>query len=740
MDAPAQRRRRRPAVSCTLCRQRKIRCNKETPCSNCVRSKTGSCVYNNPETPLPRRSHVTPRPAPRNHVASSSPSAGSSSIGIANSAPTNDVDETTSASSVACDSGIGGKSAARQRPQPPVEGPKSTIQTTSTHIGGTFHIEADDRVANKSRGSSRNIIHKTRVFGQSHWVNGVSMVLQIPPVLELYLRQDTMDISSKLQRCKALARMIKAHRTPAWPRPPTAELPAKEVADELIDCYLRTSERVYRVVHIPSFRRDYDALWTPGETRSTAFIVQLKLILAIGATTYDEAFSLRELAMQWVYEAQTWLSEPGLKSQLSIRALQTSVLLLLARESTGVGETLVWTVAGSLLRTAIYMGLHRDPAKLPGVSPFDAEMRRRLWNTILELELQSSMASGGPPLLSLVDFDTRPPANMDDEQLEAEEPVAQPDDELTQTSLAIALRRTFAARLAVLKFLNDASSPGTYTEALRLDAELRDVYKTLRRTLRGYDLDNASPNVSFESRYIDILLLRYLSAIHTPFFGPSLHDVAEYAFSRRVVIDSALKIWSAACLSETTAATRSTSQAAPSPGGQDMARFVTNGSGFFRTTVFQAGTLAALELRAQLQEDAPGPTLVRSDLLAALRECKAWSLRCIEVGETNIKGYLLVSLLAAQVNCYLATGDEAVAECDVPMRLVEAAAEIEDECLALLEAMVAPGEAAAHGGCGVHDASSSATPSMDLMSEWDSLMTDDPLLGSNSGFQFGWSV
>jgi len=127
-----------------------------------------------------------------------------------------------------------------------------------------------------------------------------------------------------------------------------------------------------------------------------------------------------------------------------------------------------------------------------------------------------------------------------------------------------------------------------------------------------------------------------------------------------------------------------------------MARFVTNGSGFFRTTVFQAGTLAALELRAQLQEDAPGPTLVRSDLLAALRECKAWSLRCIEVGETNIKGYLVMSLLAAQVNCYLAAGDEAVAECDVPMRLVEAAAEIEDECLALLEAMVAPGEATAH--------------------------------------------
>ncbi|UNI15444.1 hypothetical protein JDV02_001978 [Purpureocillium takamizusanense] len=698
-------------------------------------------------------------------------------MSVDKSALTNDADESRSASSAACDSNLGGKTTpARQRLRPLAEGLEGTIQTTSTHIGGTFHIEVDERLASKARGSSRNIIHKTRVFGQSHWVNGVSMVLQIPPVLESELRRDTLGISSKLQKCKALARIIKSRRTPAWPTPPTRELPPKEVADELVDCYLRTSERVYRVVHIPSFRRDYDALWTPSlETCSNeGFIVQLKLILAIGATTHDEGFRHRESATRWVYEAQTWLSEPGLKSQLSIRALQTSVLLLLARESTGVGETLVWTAAGSLLRTAMYMGLHRDPARLlPGVSsPLDAEMRRRLWNTILELELQSSMASGGAPLLSLLDFDTRPPGNMDDERLEeAEEPVAQADGELTQTSVAIALRGTFAARLAVLKFLNDASSPGTYVEALRLDAELRDVYKAVRRTLQGYgsDISSSSLGVHFESQFIDILLLRYLSALHAPFFGPSLHNPAEYAFSRRVVTDSALRIWSATGLSDdataavathsasqTTTTTTSSSSSSSSSGRRDMARFVTNGSGFFRTTVFQAGTLAALELRAQLQEqeDTPGPTLVRGDLLAVMRACKAWSMRCIEAGETNVKGYLVMSLLAAQVDWYLAASgnDESAGPTSVgnddegagslPRRLVEAAAETEDECLAVLEAMVAPGGPTAHGGCGAHGASlSPATPSMDLMSEWDSLMTDDALLGSNSGaFQFLWGV
>ncbi|KAJ6443639.1 C6 transcription factor [Purpureocillium lavendulum] len=686
---------------------------------------------------------------------------------------TGNVNKSTTASSPANEMSSGSKATEAQRPPRSVEGLRSTIQTTTTNIGGTFHIEADDRVPSKSRGSSRNIIHKTRVFGQSHWVNGVSQVLQIPPALEVHLREDALGVASKLQRCKALARIIKSHRTPSWPTSPTADLPPKEVADELVDCYLRTMERVYRVVHIPSFKRDYEALWTSSETPSMTFIVQLKLILAIGAPIYDEAFSLRESATRWVYEAQTWLSEPGLKSQLSIKALQISVLLLLARESTGVGETLVWTAAGSLLRTAMYMGLHRDPARLPpgggGGSAsrlLDAEMRRRLWNTILELELQSSMASGGPPLLSLLDFDTRPPGNWDDEQLEQpieaadggggggghdDEAVLQPprpDDQLTQTSVAIALRKTFAARLAVLKFLNDASSSGTYTEALRLDGELRGVYRDLHETLRGYGAHGESSSKwQFERRFVDILLLRYLSALHAPFFGPSLHE-PEFAYSRRVVTDSSLKIWSAAAGEEGHAA-------AGTGGGCDMARLATNGSGLLRMTIFQAGTLAALELRAQLADDAPGPTLVRTDLLGALRGCQAWSLRCIASGVTNVKGCLVLSLLAAQVEGLLAKrpsvappeadGGEADGEQSqraAMMRLVEAAVEVEDECLVLLEDAAGAAQAArreADGSTCAHDAPS-ATPSLDLMSEWDSLMTDDPLLGSTTGFQFSWSL
>src|SRR4051812_43948234 len=40
------RKRRRPAVSCTQCRRRKIKCDRSIPCNNCTKSRVGQdCDY-----------------------------------------------------------------------------------------------------------------------------------------------------------------------------------------------------------------------------------------------------------------------------------------------------------------------------------------------------------------------------------------------------------------------------------------------------------------------------------------------------------------------------------------------------------------------------------------------------------------------------------------------------------------------------------------------------------------------
>ncbi|KAK6392511.1 hypothetical protein LTR65_003642 [Meristemomyces frigidus] len=593
----------------------------------------------------------------------------------------------------------------------PVPAATSTTETASSKLGAAFHFQHDSGSSGQAQVVTRSVMHKTRLFGQSHWIHGITLVGDLLEIMGPHLQDEASPAVQGVQKSKSLARIIKAQRSPPWPSPPTAELPAKALADELLDCYLRTTETFYRILHVPSFRIGYDALWTSSTKPDVAFLVQVKLVLAIGATVYDEQFSLRSLAMRWVFEAQTYLSGPEFKARLSIQSLQTGLLLLLARETADVGSEGVWISAGELLRSAIYMGLHRDPAHLPKRTFFAAEMRRRLWNTILELTLQSSLTSGGPLLLSLHDFDTEPPGNFDDDQLLALDPVPKQEYAFSQTSIAIALRRTMPVRLAVCKFLNDCGSRGTYEETLRLDAELRASCKELRRTIQTYR--GPSPS-QFEIRIVGFLTQRYLSSLHMPFFGAALQETA-YAYSRIVVVESSLRIWRAAYPSPLTLA-------APSE-RDDLARLTICGTGFFRAFTFLSSFSIMVELRAQMLED--DSLSIRPDLFSVLEEAKTWNLRCIEAGETSMKGYLFTCVIAAQIDGLM----HGLANEDFPPLLAKAAENAGVVCRTLLGEKVAQGRK--------HGPADGLDLSLDMPSatgeDWDFLISDSMFDFETSG-------
>lgn len=531
-------------------------------------------------------------------------------------------------------------------------------------------------------------------------------------IMEPYVREETSKASMLMQKSKSLARIIKKRRAPSWPAPPSTHLPPKDIADELVDCYLRTTETVYRILHIPTFKKEYDAHWTSQSEPSTAFLVLLKLVLAIGATTYDDTFSLRASAMQWVYEAVTWLSEPGFKHRLNLQYIQISLLLLLARELVDVGPDLVWISAGTILRTSIYMGLHKDPKRLtPKMTIFVSEMRRRLWNTIIELSLQLSLTSGGPPMISLDMFDTEPPGNFDDEQLTTEDPVPRPEDSFTQTSLVIALRKTFPTRLAIAKFLNDHDSHGTYEDTLRLDAELRVSYKSISRTLHSYRTSAGPRPSQFGMDIMGIIINRHFLSLHIPFFAPSLQEAA-YAYSRKVVVETSLKIWRAMVPLGTFQP--SNNDDTSSPDRHDLTRLAICGSGTFNIIPLQASSLIATDLRAQLQEDETlGSSFVRQDLLAVMREAKVSALECIRAGETSIKGYFLVSVIAAQIDALM----QGISKEEFPAYLIKVAEEAEETALAILEDMVTQQQQAESSGEG-SEQTHSTTPS-GLLEDWD---------------------
>ncbi|RSM02445.1 hypothetical protein CEP52_007913 [Fusarium oligoseptatum] len=738
-----ERRRRRPAVSCSLCRKRKIRCNREVPCSNCVRSRNDACIYENHPLQVRSRgfelghpvSHTTPTISTEIHDAfmptcqDQASNTSSTSTALSHSATSLEPPQ-ASTSTLSTPPSSQDVEALRFKirqledqvlkahqgsSQSVVSTPTSNIETTSSRIGGTFHFHSENRIFGRALPITRGISHKTRLFGQSHFVYTMTLLKDMHEMLEKHA-QETSPIVTYLTKCKGLARLIKARRAPPWPTSLTTQLPPKGVTDELVECYLRTTEKIYRILHVPTFRKQYEALYSSQDDPERPFLVQLKLVLALGAVTHDEKFSLRVSAVRWIYEAQSWVSEPEFKSRLGVQYLQTNILLLLAREMVQVSGESPWVAAGSLYRTAVSMGLHRDPVHLSKRTRFVSEIRRRLWNTILEISLQASLSSGSPPLISLDDFDTEPPGNFDDDQLLAEDPAPRPEHEFTELSIARALRKTFPDRLNVAKLLNNIGSQGSYEETLRLDAELRASYRALTQTLHSCKSAPGRSPSQFELCSVDFIMRRYVSALHFPFLGPSLYETC-YAFSRKVSVENSFKLWCAACppSSESSLAAHSGNDAFASS-RYEFSRYTICGFGFFRTVAWQASLIIAIELKNQLQEEeslCPAP--LRSDLLCALEDSKTWSLRCIEAGETNIKGYLGINLAAAQIQG-LQQGFSGDVLAEFMIRAGEAA---EERCLPILECAAAEME--------TDELDQSQLPSnavFDFGEDWDFMMSN----------------
>ncbi|KAF2031497.1 hypothetical protein EK21DRAFT_63157 [Setomelanomma holmii] len=525
------------------------------------------------------------------------------------------------------------------------------------------------------------------------------------------MRNSTILLPS-IYRAKILARTIKTQRSPDWPTALQAELPGRDVCDRLVYHYFRTVETLYRILHIPTFRKDYEAIWVDGPTPSTGFMVQFRLVLAIGAISYDENCSLRADATRWICEAQTWTSNPSSKSRLGLEYLQINILLLLARELVDIGSEMVWITAGSLLREAIYIGLHKDPSQLPRLNQLDCELRRRIWNTILEINLQFSLIAGGPCLISLEDFNTKPPANFEDEVLGLPDTAPAPEHILTSTSLAIALRKTLPVRLQVVKFLNDIATTGTYEETLRLDADVRAAHKTLRHTFQKFWLGKPGGATStFAAEAAEFIMQRYISSLHVPYFNPSLHD-AVYAFSRKAVLDTSLKIWYLACPTPQSLSDRSDLLDGKET---DMTRLCRCGAGFFRAFTFHASTFLTAELRAQYQED---DTIPRPDLLQIPQEAADLVLRCLEAGETGIKGYLLLRVFGAQIDGI----KRRLGKDEMMSVLGKAAEDAVSHCLPLLERIAGVSETSAADNIDAVDFDFQVSP--DFLEDWDLVMSD----------------
>lgn len=99
-----------------------------------------------------------------------------------------------------------------------------------------------------------------------------------------------------------------------------------------------------------------------------------------------------------------------------IIVLQALTIYLGVLQHTGETRS-AWFLAGVLVRVTVFMKFHRDGSHFTNITPFEIEMRRRLWWQICFIDSRSDDVQVSEYKLSEGMFDTEIPANMDDANL-----------------------------------------------------------------------------------------------------------------------------------------------------------------------------------------------------------------------------------------------------------------------------------------------------------------------------------
>ncbi|KAJ4257580.1 hypothetical protein NW762_008705 [Fusarium torreyae] len=649
--AKTEKKRRRPALSCEQCRRRKIRCDRSLPCVNCVKSKISPCTYAPTHVPASRvkkgmghGSHAAGVDAASHVPARSAPALDS----VRRQSPL-DNHTTRKQSSSIPSSTVGSNSDST------IDALAARVKELEQKLADSCHIsqpgedklyQPDDQ--EEESAPMKGTVSKTRFFGQSHWMNGADM---FPGILQVLKNAESQKYQSRLSfaKCKTLARTIKKHRLkPVSTDNLGKSIPGRVLVDQLVDAYFDTFEGVIRILHRPTFQAEYERYWQNPEAASQVFIMQLQLCMAIGSTVHDDVYTLRSASMQWVHEVQIWLMVPPEKGRMTIAGIQIMCMLGIAKACCAVGQDLTWVSTGALVRQAMYMGLHRDPKHLGDMSVYRSEIRRRLWATILELNLQSSYDAGGPPLLSSKHYDTRLPANLNDDQLTDEPDSGRQStndpEALTDMSVQLALHKSFALRHIIIKHVNEFRSKDSYSETLRLNSELTKACRTLTETLAALSqAQRRQPRTiftQFHSSLVQMFTYRCFISLHQPMVARATEDPTYY-YSRKVSLDSSLKLAQICGLSMPRYGNSSSGGSLDPTTSFD--RLITNGSGLFRVIPTQTLFSVGLEFIKKSEEhrDSLGglPTMGSSELRSVLDAAQVWSERRIRSGETNIKGY-----------------------------------------------------------------------------------------------------
>ncbi|KAI9732209.1 MAG: hypothetical protein M1834_004306 [Cirrosporium novae-zelandiae] len=532
----ASRRRNKPQMSCTSCRQRKLKCNRHQPCENCTkRGLVSACTYVH-NLPQPVR-----RPANTINVQERIHHLEELVTALMNNVNTNEFGVADGRKS-----GI------------PIDEAISNGQTDNHRIRtenpDNENNDPDHNQVMDSFGTL-SISHQnseTSYVGSMHWAAILDDIAEVkgyfsredgfyrPTFVNTELGSETPEILLGGRNYITKAEILDS-------------IPPQPVVNGLISQYFNSMDMASLITHTPTFQKEYVRFWENPSAASVMWIGLLYSMMSLAVffhlhsgdehaqspSTSEEAFKLyREKTVQCLILGN--YTKPVTYTIETLLLYSTCEIYRSRDTQFGISM-----LCGVIVRLAMRMGYHRDAAHFPNISVFHGEMRRRIWIGIVQLELLTSSQVGLPTIIKSWETDTKIPHNLLDDDFDETTEILPPSRPMTEsTVIGYAIEKIKLLKVyAMIVDQVNSMQPVSYNEVMRLDSLLHDTYRSLPPHLQMRPMESSiidAPVMILRRVILDLIFQKARCFLHRKYLIPGQSN-QQYHYSRRSCVDAAMK-------------------------------------------------------------------------------------------------------------------------------------------------------------------------------------------------------
>ncbi|TAQ84523.1 hypothetical protein B7494_g7157 [Chlorociboria aeruginascens] len=398
---------------------------------------------------------------------------------------------------------------------------------------------------------------KTVFLGGAHWVSIMCEIDEFKNHLLCSfpsLEHEALESRNSKSENAHISSLLRGTTAPVNREEILSNLPSKAVADILVSRFFFDHESTHNFPHAPTFMKEYGKHWKDPTQTSIVWLALLLMISHHGLLSYQQSeedsfqdgFDVHQVGDRY----KIWAIKSLVASDYTQPVIDTIQVLMLYIEAEWITsqdvEIELSLVLGITIRLAQRMGMHRDPKNHPGLTPFQGEVRRRLWAAVYLTDILYSIQLSLPITIQQDEYDCAMPRNIYDNEFgedTIELPLSRPYTEVTPISHTIA-KYKMSVELGKIIKLSESKEPFSHDIIQRCRHDLEMARKTLSPQLYPGSMGNTNNTTSKDNGLaigIDRMYQLSLCMLYRSFLRRARVDSAFLEY-RRSCIDAAMII------------------------------------------------------------------------------------------------------------------------------------------------------------------------------------------------------